>query len=122
MINKVKNHAIFKVLGKAIILASIQSILASIELSTKIAMVSISKDQITLQKCADSLTSYIVMAIFWTIGTTFLLYSSNGFLGFWLGLISNFVIVSWNIYTYLSSFKKASVKYNLEYPQLFDLI
>lgn len=117
-----KDKDFFKVMGKAIMYASIQAVFASIEISTKVAMVSVSRDQVTLQKCADSLTHYIVMAIFWTIGSVSLLYSGHGMIGFWWGLIANLVVVLWLIFNYLNIFKKACEKYNLTYPKLFDLI
>ena len=111
-----------KILGKAILLASLQSVFASIELSNKISIVLVTKDQETLQKVADSVTMYIIFAFFWALGTCMLLYSSYGLCGFFIGLITNLIVVSLLVYSYLSSIKKLSKKYNLEFPKLFELI
>lgn len=109
-----------KVIGKATLLAVIQSVIATIEMSTRMSFVNYSKDQTSLQKAADNLSNYIILASFWTFGSSSVLYSNYGMTGFWWGIITNLAILSWNIFNYLSAFKRYSKEFGLKYPKLFD--
>jgi hypothetical protein len=111
---------LIKILGKAILLASIQSALGSIEMSSKFTLLSISKDEDDLQKVADALSSYILLGIFWTIGSVAILYSNYGLTGFWAALITNLIILCWIIYYYISAIGRACKKHNMPCPKLFN--
>ena len=51
-----KNN-VFKLMGKAILLASIQASIGSVEMSSKFSVINFSKDQRTLQAAADALAA-----------------------------------------------------------------
>lgn len=111
-----------KLVGKAILLASISSSLGAIEMSSRFSVLNFSKDQETLQNAANALTSYIAVATFWAIGTMLVLYTNYGWLGMALGLFFNGIIMGWIIVSYKKAFTSAAKKYNLQEPKLFQSI
>lgn len=115
------NHkfSLSKVLGDAILLASMQAAIGSVEMSSKFSVTSFAKDQETLQRAADALTSYIVIGTVWAIGTMLILYAEYGRCGLVSALVANLVIVGWIVISYWQSFKIAVKKYNLQMPKLF---
>ena len=110
---------IFEVMGNAILLASIQASIGSVEMSSKFSVVNFSKDQRTLQAAADALTGYLLIGTVWMIGSVFISYGEYGCSGLVASLIANTVIMGWIILSYLQAFNIASKTYKLEYPRLF---
>jgi hypothetical protein len=102
--------SIAKVIGKAIMLASIQSALGSVEMSSRFSVLNFSKDQQTLQNAANALSAYIVIGTVWTIGSILVLYSSYNWTGFFASLVCNGIIMAWIIISYTRAFKSAVVK------------
>ncbi len=109
-----------KIIGKAIFLASIQSSIGAVEQSSKFSVLNFSKDQETLQRAADALRSYMIIAVVWTIGTVLSLYASYGWCGGWVGLAANVVMIGWIYFSYVSAFETAAKNYNLKYPVVFS--
>jgi hypothetical protein len=112
----------YKILGKAILFASMQFAIGSVEMSSKFSVKNFSKDQETLQNAADALSDYIMIALFWTIGTSFLFYSNYKLKGLLVNLLANFAIVAWIVISYFKAFKDACKKSNLVMPKLFKTI
>ena len=117
-----KKSSAAKIIGKGILLGSIQVAIGSVEMSSKFSVLSFAKDQDTLQRAADALTSYIIIGLFWAIGSSLVLYGSYGILGVVSGMVSNLLIMLWIIGSYLHAFKKAADRFNLEYPKMFASI
>ena len=88
-------------------------------MSSKFSVMNFSKDQETLQRAADALKSYIIIAVVWTIGTILALYASYGWCGAWVGLAANAVMMGWIIISYVRAFAEAAKRYNLEVPVVF---
>lgn len=109
-----------KIIAKAIFYASIQSSLGSVEMSSKFSVMNFSKDQETLQRAADALRSYIIIAVIWTIGTILALYASYGWCGAWVGLAANAVMMGWIVISYVKAFAEAAKRYNLTAPSVFS--
>ena len=107
-----------KMIGEAILLASIQFSIGSVEMSSKFSVKNFSKDQETLQNAADALSDYLKIAIFWTIGVTILLQANYGIAGAISAIIVNLAIIVWVYVSYLQSFKIADEKYNLAMPKV----
>ncbi len=105
-----------KMIGEAILLASIQFSIGSVEMSSKFSVKNFSKDQETLQNAADALSDYLKISIFWTFGVAALLYSNYGIKGAISAIIANTLIIVWVYVSYIQSFKIASDKYNLVTP------
>ncbi len=105
-----------KMIGEAILLASIQFSIGSVEMSSKFSVKNFSKDQETLQNAADALSDYLKISIFWTFGVAALLYSNYGIKGAISAIIANTLIIVWGYVSYIQSFKIASDKYNLVTP------
>lgn len=103
----------------AIFYASIQASIGSVEMSSKFSVMNFSKDQITLQRAADALKSYMIIAMVWTIGTILALYASHGWCGAWIGLASNVVMMAWIYFSYIKAFKEAANHYGLQMPTVF---
>lgn len=102
--------SIAKVIGKAIMLASIQSAIASVEMSSKFSVLNFSKNQEILQNAADALSSYLVIGFIWMIGTVLVLYSSHGMLGLIMGITCNLGIILWTAVSYTRAFKNVVIR------------
>jgi hypothetical protein len=107
-----------KMIGEAILLASIQFSIGSVEMSSKFSVKNFSKDQETLQNAADALSDYIKIGILWTVGVTILLYANFGICGAISAILANMSIMIWVYTSYIQSFKIAAEKYNLKMPNL----
>lgn len=109
-----------KIIGKAILFASMQFAIGSVEMSSKFSVKNFSKDQATLQCAADALSDYMIIGLVWTIGTCMVFGASYG----WVGLISNIVanagILFWIYISYINAFKSAVKANNLEMPKMFN--
>ncbi len=117
--NSINGHLHSEVIGQSILLASMQAAIGSVEMSSKFSVLSFAKDQDTLQRAADALTSYLIIALIWTLGTSMILYSEFGHLGLIYSVITNAVIVGWIFISYWRAFGIAAKRNNLEMPKLF---
>ena len=108
-----------KIIGEALILASIQTSLGSVEMSSKFSVMNFSKDQMTLDGAMKSLREYCIIATIWMIGTCAVLYSQFGVKGLIAGLVSNGIVLTWIIVSYMICFRAAAKKYNLTIPNFF---
>jgi len=88
-------------------------------MSSKFSVKNFATDQTTLNHAADALSDYILVATVWTLGSSLTLYASYGIAGLIASLIANILIVLWIVLTYISSFKYAVNRYNLQMPKLF---
>ena len=110
------NTFYYKAVGEAIVFASIQFSIGSVEMSSKFSVMNFSKDQETLQNAAYALTDYLKIALLWNVGTSLIMYSNFGLYGLIVNVIINAVIVGWIMYSYHICFQHAAKKYNLKYP------
>jgi hypothetical protein len=115
-----KEFNLSKVIGKSILLASIQSAIGSVEMSSKFSVLNFAKDQTTLDNAANALSSYVFIGTVWMIGSATVLYSSYGWTGAIWCLVANLIMILWIFLSYVHAFKKASEKYNLKFPKLFN--
>lgn len=109
-----------KTVSKAIFLASIQSSIGAVEMSSKFSVLNFSKDQATLQRAADALRSYMIIAVIWTMGTVLSLYASHGVCGGWVGFAANIVMMGWIYFSYVTAFKTAAKEHHLQEPTVFS--
>lgn len=116
-----KHADLFKILGKAILLSSMQFSIGSVEMSSKFSVMNFSKDQETLQRASDSLTHYLIVSTLWTAGTSFLLYSNYGARGLAINLLANLGIVAWIVLSYIVAFKYAAKHNGLQFPNMFKM-
>ncbi len=110
---------LFELMGNAILLASIQASIGSVEMSSKFSVVNFSKDQRTLQAAADALTGYLLIGMVWMVGSVLISYGEYGCSGLVASLIANLVIMGWIVLSYLQAFRIAANTYKLQYPRLF---
>lgn len=108
-----------KIIGKALFYSSIIAAIGSVLMSSVFSVVSFSKDQDTLQRAADALRSFLVMAVIWSMGTVLALYASYGNIGMWAGVISCAIMTGWIFFGYVCAFKTAAKAHNLKYPVIF---
>ena len=106
-------------MGKAILFASMQFAIGSVEMSSKFSVKNFSKDQVTLQHAADALSDYIFIGVVWTLGTGMMFWGSYGMRGAIVNLIANMIIMAWIIQSYKGSFEYACNAGNLEMPIMF---
>lgn len=102
--------------GEAILLASMQFAIGSVEMSSKFSVRNFSKDQETLQNAADALSDYLRIGLLWTIGLTMLFYAKHDKIGAIIALITNLLIIAWIYYSYLASFEYAATTNKLVLP------
>jgi hypothetical protein len=119
--NLKEKNKFWKMLGNAILLASIQASIGSVEMSSKFSVVNFSKDQETLQGAADALTGYLLIAFVWTIGSAMISYGQYSWAGLFTSLVANIVLVGWIYFSYLHSFNVAKIKYGLKFPKVWPL-
>ena len=110
---------LMKVVGKAILFASMQFAIGSVEMSSKFSVKNFSKDQETLQNAADALSDYMIIGLFWTVGTSFVFFASYGYEGLAANLLANFGILLWIYASYINAFKQAASANNLKMPKMF---
>jgi len=106
-----------QMIGDAIILASIQFSIGSVEMSSKFSVKNFSKNQETLDSAACALGDYMKIAIIWTLGIAILMYLNFGPRGAIYAIITNAVVVYWVYSSYMNSFQYAIKKYNLKQPE-----
>ena len=109
-------------LGEAILLASMQFAIGSVEQSSRFSVMSFAKDAETLQRAADALSSYLVVGMLWTIGTSLILFSQWGREGLLAGVVTNLLVMWWIGYTYLRTFRAAARNHGLSEPKLFRCV
>jgi hypothetical protein len=114
-----KKKSIINLLGKSILLSSMQFSLGSMMMSSTFSVKNFSKDQLTLQHSADALSEYLMIAVFWTLGTSFLFYVSYGWLGVIVNFCINLAIIIWITKTYHETFRYACNMNGLEMPAMF---
>ena len=110
-----------KMLGEAILYASMQFAIGSVEMSSKFSVRNFCKDDETLQSATDALRDYMVIGTIWTIGVCMFLYASFGMEGLYAGLITNAAIMTWIYKSYMVSFKDAEKRYNLKHKPFIQL-
>jgi hypothetical protein len=108
------SHNLYKIIGKSILLASMQFAIGSVEMSSKFSVINFSKDQETLKRASDALNEYMLIGFIWTIGVVLIMYANYGKTGAISGILSNFFILGWIYISYKSSFKKAAKFNNLK--------
>jgi Zn-dependent protease with chaperone function len=101
-----------EMLGEAILFASIQFSIGSVEMSSKFSVKNFCSDQDTLQNAADALSDYLKISIIWTIGVILLLYSKYKWVGALAAIVSNLIVILWIYFSYMSAFKSAVNKTN----------
>jgi len=109
---------ITELLGEAILFASIQFSIGSVEMSSKFSVKNFATDNATLQNAADSLSDYLKISIIWTVGVMLLLYSRFNLVGAIAGLITNLIVILWIYFSYINAFKSAAEKANLKMPSI----
>ena len=113
-----KHHEFFEMFGEAILLASMQFAIGSVEMSSKFSVKNFAKDQETLQNAADALSDYLRIAVLWTLGLGVLFYARYSAPGVVMSLITNLLIVAWIYYSYIHSFEVAAKMYGLQPPSV----
>jgi hypothetical protein len=121
MSSKPKHADIWKVLGKAVLLASMSFSIGSVAMSSTFSVMNFSTTQDILQRASDALTQYLLVATFWTAGCSSLLYASYGMRGLWISIAANLAIMAWIFHSYYLAFQHAARVNNLQFPKLFKL-
>lgn len=109
-----------KIIGKAILYASISFAIASCAMSSVFSVRNFTKDQRTLDNGVCALRDYMMIGIVWAIGTTLILYSSAKLTGAIAAVVMNAAIMAWIWWTYQKAFKECADKHKLEVPGLFE--
>lgn len=117
-----KKHELATIIGESILFSSIQVSLGSVEMSSRFSVQNFSKDQETLQNAANALSAYLVIGIFWAVGTTLIMYSAHGKTGMIASISCNALILGWIWASYILAFQKAAKKNGLKEPKLFESI
>lgn len=106
----------YEMFGEAILLASMQFAIGSVEMSSKFSVKNFAKDQETLQNAVDALTDYLRIAIMWTFGLSILFYARYDIIGVIMGVVINVLIVGWIYFSYVNAFDIAAKAYKLTVP------
>ena len=114
-----RKKSIITIAGKAILFASMQFAIGSVEMSSKFSVKNFSKDQTTLQHAADSLSDYLFIGMVWTLGTCMMFWGNYGMKGAVVNFIANMAIMTWILLSYQRAFEYACTVGNLNKPTLF---
>jgi hypothetical protein len=114
-----RKKSIITITGKAILFASMQFAIGSVEMSSKFSVKNFSKDQTTLQHAADALSDYLFIGMVWTLGTCMMFWGNYGMKGAIINFITNMMIMAWILVSYQKAFDYACVVGNLDKPELF---
>lgn len=116
-----KKSSVWYILGKAILFSSFQFAIGSVEMSSKFSVKNFSKDQETLDNAVSALRDYIMIGLFWSLGTCLIFYANYGIKGTIWNLICNLLIIAWIYLSYLKAFNDAAKKYKLVVPSIFEV-
>lgn len=109
-----KRENIFYILGKAILFASIQFCVGSVEMSSKFSVKNFAKDQDTLDNAISALRDYMIIGVLWTIGTSMIFFVNYGMKGLVLNVVANLFIMLWIYQSYMVAFDEAATKNKLK--------
>lgn len=107
-----------EVISEAILFASMQFAIGSVEMSSKFSVRSFAKDQETLQSAADALVDYLKIGAMWALGVIIFFYFTHGYYAALWGLLMNLLVIGWLYHSYMNSFRVAIDKYGLQMPIL----
>ncbi len=110
----------FYILGKAILMASMQFAIGSVEMSSKFSVKNFAKDQETLDNAISALRDYIIIGGLWTLGTSLIFYVNYGYRGLMLNVLANICIILWIYLSYYIAFNDAAKKNNLVVHGIFQ--
>jgi len=116
-----KKNAVY-ILGKAILMASMQFAIGSVEMSSKFSVKNFSKDQRTLDNAIKALKDYMIIGLLWTIGTGMIFYVNYGVKGLLMNLIANFSIMLWIYLSYYAAFNESVDLFKKENPNMTPLV
>lgn len=104
--------------GEAILLASMQFSIGSVEMSSKFSVKNFAKDQETLQNAADALSDYMKIGLMWTFGLSIMFYARYDKIGATMSIIINLLIIAWIYFSYMYAFEIATKNNNLKPPNV----
>lgn len=108
-----------KIISKSILLATILFALSNVEIGSKLQVLTSIEDQEELQLSADSLSTFILIGIIWTIGSSLLMYSYYQIQGFLVCFVINLIFLGYIYNSFIKIFRKISKSNNLEFPNIF---
>jgi hypothetical protein len=108
-----RKNSMAYILGKAILFSSFQFAIGSVEMSSKFSVKNFSTDQTTLDNAIIALRDYIIIGLFWTLGTSLIFYANYGMKGMLMNVMCNLLIISWIYFSYQNAFNVAAKKYSL---------
>ena len=117
-----KKKNAFYILGKAILMASMQFAIGSVEMSSKFSVKNFSKDQRTLDNAIKALKDYMIIGSLWTLGTSMIFYVNYGLKGLLMNIIANISIMLWIYLSYYTAFNESVDLFKKENPNEIPLI
>lgn len=106
-------------IGNALLYSGMQFALASVEMSSKFSVKNFSKNQEILDAAGSALSTYIVIAILWTLASCLVLYGQYGKIGIFWGILTNILFAGWTIGSYIVTFRDVAKANGLKMPRLF---
>ena len=116
-----KQKNFYYILGKAILYASIQFAIGSVEMSSKFSVRNFSTNQQVLDNAVIALRDYIIIGLLWTFGTSLIFLVNYGLKGLVLNVIVNLFIILWIYFSYQVAFEKTGKQSNLQVKSIFTV-
>ena len=116
---KTASVRVAKVIGMAIVVASVHAAISGVELPQQFLVKMMVKTQEDLQEAADSFAVYTMIATIWTVGSTILMIAEYGVPGVVAGLLANAIVYVWMFTEYKLLFDGIQKKFNLKPPKFF---
>jgi len=117
-----KKKNAFYILGKAILMASMQFAIGSVEMSSKFSVKNFSKDQRTLDNAIKALKDYMIIGSLWMLGTSMIFYVNYGLKGLLMNIIANISIMLWIYLSYYTAFNESVDLFKKENPNEIPLV
>lgn len=114
-----KKRNVFYIFGKAILMASMQFAIGSVEMSSKFSVRNFAKDQETLNNAIDALRDYMIIGSIWTFGTSLIFFVNYGTIGLIVNILANMSIILWIYLSYFAAFEETASKNNLKVERWF---
>ena len=105
-----------KAIGHAIVYSSISFAVASVEIPDKFTLLTAAKTQSELQKACDALSIYVRIGALLTLGSTLILWNTDGAEGGIYSILMNGLVMLWIYWSYMDAFRNVAEKRGLEMP------
>jgi len=106
-------------LGQALVFASVQPALASMQMSSRFDIVNSATTQDLLEQAARDLRSFMIIAIIWAVGSTLVMYIQFSWRGAFINLVGQGLVGYWIFSSFRNAIVNQALRKNLQVPSVW---